>query len=149
MLENVLNLINGPVKELISNNQSIPEEKKTQAVNVTTHAVAEGLGKYLTADNMSKLAGLFNGGTVTTGSNSIVQSVESAVASALTQKVGLSGGIATAIATTVVPAVMNIISGKINDPNEKGFNLESLIHTFTTGSNDKGGILGTLGKLFG
>jgi len=151
MLENILSLIKGPVMEAITSNQAVPENKKPQAIEATTSAFAEGLKQNATPDNLAKLAGLLNGGSLSS-SSSLVQNMEGVISGALTQKVGLSQGIAATIATAVVPMVMSALSGKIKDPNEKGFNLESVLGSLTggkTGEGGIGGVLGSLGHLFG
>ena len=38
--------------------------------------------------------------------------------------------------------------GKIQDPNQKGFNLESVIGAFTGGGGKKGGLLNTIEGFF-
>jgi len=148
MLDNILNLVKDTVAHSISGNNNIPEEKKYQAVETTTHAVTDGLKNNLNLGNMSNLMNLFNGGSSAT-SNPITNNIIGTVTSELVQKVGLSQSVANIISTSVVPLVMSVISGKVNDPNEKGFNIESLIHTFSGSENNGNSILGSLGKLFG
>ena len=148
MLDNVLNLIKSTVSEVVSNNQAVPDDKKDQIVQTTTHALSEGLQQHLSLDNLSNLKDLFSEGPSGAGGNAMVQSLESTVTNALTQKVGLSQSMSNNISTTIVQAVVNVFTSKINDPNEKGFNLESLIGLFTGGDGNNGGILGKIGKLF-
>lgn len=150
MLDSILNLVKDTVAHTVNNNGSVPEDKKSQTVETTTHAVANGLKENFTLGNMSNLINLFKGQS-SASSNPITNNIASTVTSELIQKVGLSQSVANMISTTVVPLVMNLISGKVNDPNEKGFNLESLIETFSGGGGDNkgGGLLSSLGKLFG
>lgn len=156
MLDNILGLVKNTVSSGILNNSIVPENKKEQTVETTTKAMATGLKQNLSLDNIGNMMSLFGKGNNTaTNSNPITYNLQNTVASSLVKEVGLSQTIATAIAATVVPMVMKAISGKIEDPNEKGFNLESLIHSFSgqstnnqeTGSGNN--ILNTLGKLFG
>lgn len=153
MLDNILNLVKGPVMEAISNTQGIPENKKTLAMETTTQAFAEGLKQSATSENLAGLASLLNGGSFA-GNNSLVQNIEGVISSALTQKVGLSQAVASTIATTVVPLAMKAISGKLSDPGEKGFNLESVLGALaaTKGGDEgsqKGGLFSVLGHFFG
>ena len=149
MLDSILNLVKDTVANTVNSNGSVPEDKKSQTVETTTHAVANGLKENFTLGNMSNLINLFSSGS-SAGSNPITNNIASTVTSALIQKVGLSQSVANMISTTVVPLVMKVISGKVNDPNEKGFNVESLIETFSGGGDNKGGgLLSSLGKLFG
>lgn len=148
MLDSILNLVKDTVANTVNSNGGIPEDKKSQTVETATHAVTNGLKDNFTLGNMSNLINLFKGGN-STNSNPITNNIVSSVASELIQKVGLSQSVANMISTTVVPLVMKVISGKVNDPNEKGINIESLIETFSGGDSKGGGILSSLGKLFG
>lgn len=145
MLDNILNLIKDTVTQSIGKNKDVPEEKKVQAVNVTTQALANGLKENLHLGNLSHLTSLLKGGTAVE-KNPITHNIMGSVSSSLIQKIGLSPTIAGLIANSIVPLVMKVISGKVNDKNEKGFDVESLIQTFT--GKSKEGIMGKLGKLF-
>lgn len=138
--------------------------KKQQAVEETTKTVADGLKQNITPGNISGLKSLFTGGGASsiTG-NPIVQNIEKMVINTLIQKVGLSPNISNSVASSIVSAVAGNLSNKVQDPNEKGFDLQSLIGAFTGGgnktttsqntasaasTNHTGDILGTLGNLF-
>jgi len=153
MLENILELVKDQVLPAI-NKADIPEEKKQQAVDTTASTILDGLKDQLIPDNLSELMNLFGKGSGSSsfGSNVMVQTIQSSVVSALTQKVGLNSGIANTIAGVVVPAVVNMLSSKVEDSNEPGFNLESLVKSLTgsdSGNDGKGGLAGMLGSLFG
>lgn len=155
MLDNILNIVKEKAMDVVTGSNAIPEEKKLQTVEATTNALADGLKQNLHIGNISQLTSLFGGGSSPV-ENPMISSIKNNVINALTQKVGLSQGIATTIATTVVSAVMKTFSNKVNDPNDKGFNLDSLIGAFTggnggnaqNGESSAGGLLGSLGKLF-
>lgn len=143
MLDSIINLVKNEAFKAVTNNNSVPEEKKDAAVEATTSGIVDGLKDQLTPNNLSNLMNIFGGGS--TSSNSLASSVESSVVSSLIQKVGLSPGVANTIASTVIPAVMGMISKKHNDPNDS-FSIESLAKSLT---NNKGGVLGAIGGLFG
>lgn len=145
MLDNILNLIKDTVTQSIGKNKDVPEEKKVQAVNVTTQALTSGLKENLHLGNLSHLTSLFKEGS-SVEKNPVTHNIMGTVSSSLIGKIGLSPTIAGLIANSVVPLVMKVISGKVNDKNEKGFNVESLIQTFT--GKSKEGIMGKIGKLF-
>jgi hypothetical protein len=69
--------------------------------------------------------------------------------SELVKKVGLSQSVANTITSIIIPAVLSAISNKINDPKDKGFNINSLVEAFTGENSRQGGILNSLGKLLG
>ncbi|NDV57899.1 hypothetical protein [Bacteroides sp. 519] len=148
MLDNILELVKGTVSGAITGNSQVPEAKRTQAIETTADAVTDGLKQNFSLSNIGDLMSLF-GGSSSTQKNPITSSIENTVTNALVQKVGLSKAIAAGISSAVVPLVMNAISGKVNDPKEKGFSLEGLIESFSgKGDNDGGGLLGKLGGLF-
>jgi len=153
MLENIFNLVKNTVSGTVANNNAIPENKKAETIETTANAVTDGLKQNFSLGNVGHLMDLFKGST-SVQSNPVTNSIQSTVSNALVKQVGLSSTIATTIAAAVVPMVMKAISGKVNDPNEKGFNLESLIHSFGGGdgnneSNLESEVLGGLGKIFG
>lgn len=152
MLDNILKIVTEQVVPAITNNADIPDNQKENAVQATTSGILEGLKDHFIPDNLSDVANLFGGGAASSfGGSSMIQGIQSTVASALTQKVGLNGAVATTIASTVVPAVIGMFSNKVNDQNDSGFNVESLIKAFTGGGGNQGGggILGMLGGLLG
>lgn len=145
MLDNLLNLIKETVTHSIGNSKEVPEDKKAETVDVTTQALASGLKENLHPGNLSHLTSLFKKGS-SVEKNPVTTNIIGTVSNSLIQKIGLSSPIAALIANSVVPAVMKVISGKVNDPKEKGINVESLIQGFA--GKAEGGILGKIGKLF-
>jgi len=152
MLDNIIKLVKGPVMDAISGNNQIPEEKKDAAVETTTTTIVDKLKDQLIPDNLSEVVNMFGGGGKSAiGGSVMTQTIQAAVASALTSKVGLNAGIANTIANTVVPTVMKLFSDKVNDKNEPGFNIESIIKAFSGNkdNNSGGGLMGMLGGLLG
>jgi hypothetical protein len=148
MLDGILDLIKDQAMGAITNNANVPGDKKEAAIATTTSAIADGLKKNLSLDNVSSLLGLFSGGNSATSNNQTVNSIQTSVVSSLSEKVGLSKEVSGSIASAVVPALLQLLSKKSADTNDS-FSFESLLKSFTGGSSNGGGILGTLGKLFG
>ncbi|MEN9918559.1 MAG: hypothetical protein RL662_995 [Bacteroidota bacterium] len=152
MIEQLLELVKDQVVPAITGNASIPDDKKEAAVETTTSTIFDSLKDQLIPDNLTEVMNMFSGNSAAAsfGGNAMVQTVQTAVVSALTSKVGLDAGLANTIATTAVPMVMNMFTNKIKDDNEPGFNIQSLIETFTSAKGGAGGgLLGMLGGLFG
>lgn len=150
MLDNILNLVKDTVSKELTTSDMVPQEKQQQAVETTTHALADGLKDNLNIGNLANIMNLFKGNQPV-NNNPIVGNLQNNVISSLIQKVGLPQNTANMIATAIVPIVMKAISGKVQDPNEKGFDVQSLIQAF--GGNNAGdskvNILGSIGKMFG
>ena len=156
MLEQIVNLVKGKVGDIVSQHADIPEDKKEETVKATTTSLVEGLQQYLTADNMSALTSLL-GGAKTGGSTGqtggMLSGIQNKIASTLTSTVGLNASLAQTIASKVVPAVMSLFSKKVDDDNEPGFNVGSLLKGLTGGSSGSstggGGLMDMVGSLFG
>lgn len=151
MIENILKLVKSTVASSMADNANIPQAQQQKAVETTTTALTDGLKQNFTLDNMGNLMSLF-GNKSASQSNPIVKSLQSTVSGALVSKVGLSKSIANTISTTVVPMVVNAISSKVNDPNDKSFDIESLVGAFAksgSGGSTAGSLLSGLGKLLG
>ncbi|EGK02023.1 DUF937 domain-containing protein [Dysgonomonas gadei] len=144
MLDGIIDLVKDQALGAITNNAGVPADKKEAAVETTTSAVVNGLKDQLTPDNLSNILGIFSGGSAS--NSNLTSGLQSSVVSALSEKVGLSPAVANSIASTVIPAIMGLISKKHNDSNDS-FSLESLVESVT--GKQGGGILGTLGGLFG
>lgn len=146
MLNNILELIKGTVGNEVAQSNLIPEEKKEETVKTTAQAIGKGLEEHFTIDKISDLTSLFSKESSETN-HPVMSGISNTVISDLVQKVGLSKETASSFTSIVIPAVMKALSGKINDPNEQGFNLKSLISSIS-GSDSKGGILDSIKKFF-
>lgn len=151
MLDNILNLVKQEVLGTVTNNPEIPADKKDDVVQTTTSTIMNSLKDQMTHGNLSSITSLFGGSGVNNSTppatHPLVNTLQSSVASALNQKVGLNMNVATSIAAAVIPTIIGLFSKKVNDSNEPGFNVQSLIESFT-GSNSNS-ITSMLGKLFG
>ncbi len=158
MLDNILDLVKGPVVEAITKSKEVPTEKKEQAINTTTSAIANTLQNSITPDNISQLTNLFTGGSkATTGSNFLTDGITSTIVNVLSSKIGISKVAATAVASAIVPTLMKTLTNKISGGKSGGLDVGSLIGMFTgdntssastsTKSSPAGDVLGALGKL--
>lgn len=146
MLETILNLVKENVTSAVAGSPDVASDKQAAVVNTMTQGVTDGLKQNFTLNNMPDLMGLFGKGSSVEG-NPVTQNIIGTVATSLIQKVGLPQSVASLLSSKAVPLVMKAISGKVNDPNEKSINVESLIKAFS-GGEDNGGLLGKIGKLF-
>ncbi len=149
MLQDILNMIKSQASQVIANNTEIPEEKKTETVQATTQALAQGLKENVSLKNITQLANLFSGDSKVNNTMSpLLENLKSTVAGTLTGKVGLSAPVANSIAATVIPSLVRAFSSKVNDPNDK-FNLESIFESFAgEKAESHEGLLGKIGSMF-
>lgn len=130
MLDNILNIVKSTVSNVVSGSEEVPQEKKYQTVETATSAVADGLKRNFNVGNTSNLINLFVGNNASS-SNPIMGNIQNSVVSELVKKVGLPQSAANMVSAKIVPMIMSAISGKVNDPNEKGFDIQSLVRTFS------------------
>lgn len=148
MSKDILDLITKTVLGAISGNDSIPEDKKSEAASITSNAFLEGIKNNISLDNLSSITDIFSGSEGAAG-GSILDGIKSHIGSALTEKLGLSGDTAGSIASTVLPLITKLFSGG-DGASGGGIDINSLIGLVTGGdSKSAGGILGTIKKLFG
>lgn len=155
MKDKLINLVKDQVRNVLSQDPEIPEGKREETVNATTESLANGLKEYMTPENMPAIASLLGKGTAAEygfESSSMLSGIQSKIVSILTSKVGLKPQLAEKIAVSVIPAVTNFLSKETGD-GKGGFNLGSLISSFTGGSgqagtNSSGGIMDKIGNLF-
>lgn len=134
MLENIMDLVKGYVKDAVNGNADIPEDKKDLTVETAISALGGGI-----KDNLS---GLFN---TESGNNTTLANLQNTISSALVSKVGLNSNVSNLIASKLVPMVINTISGKVDDSNGSGFNLDSVIKAFSAENlTEKSGLFGAL-----
>lgn len=134
MLENIMDLVKGYAKDAVNGNADIPEDKKDLTVETAISALGGGI-----KDNLS---GLFN---TESGDNTTLTNLQNTISSALVSKVGLNSNVSNLIASKLVPMVINTISGKVDDSNGSGFNLDSVIKAFSAENlTEKSGLFGAL-----
>lgn len=154
MLEDVMNIVRSTVADVVAGSAEIPEGKKEQAVTVATGALIYGLKNNFNVGNMSNLIDAFVGEN-SFQSTAISGNIQNSIIDLLIREVGLPQSVSATISTKVVSEVMSIFSGKINDPDEKEFDLQSLVRAFSgttttvAGNHEDTNILSGLKNIFG
>jgi hypothetical protein len=154
----MLDLVKGHVTEAITKCKEVPVTQKKQAIDATTHAIADTLHSCITPENISQLTSLFTGKSkAASGSNFLTEGVKTAIINVLSQKFGLSKTVSGAIASSVIPPLMEILSSKVSGGSKSGggIDLGGLMGMFTGGSGKSsttadvaGSVIGALGGLF-
>ena len=147
MLENLLNLVKENAGDAIVNNPAIDNQFNDAAIGETSSHIIDGLKNEYSSGNIGGLMGLLNGGVQNIASNPIVGNIISSLAATLGNKFGVDATQAGQMAAKLVPTVISQLTSKINDPNDKSFDLQGIISAF--GGGGVGGMIGGLfGKLF-
>ena len=152
MLENLLTLVRENAQDAIVSNQAIPDQFNDAAIEETTNQLVSGLKYQFETGNVSGLIGLLNGGLSNVASNPIVSQIINSLTQSLAAKFGIGTQQANNAASMILAVVIPKLISKINDPNDKSFDLPSLAKEL--GGGGLGGMMGGLfggglGKLFG
>lgn len=147
MLDNLLNLVKENAGDAIVNNPAISNQFNEAAIGETASHIIDGLKSQYSSGNIGGLMGLLNNGGQDLATNPIVGNIVSSLAATLGNKFGVDASQAGNIAAQIVPTVLSQLTSKINDPNDKSFDLQGIISAF--GGGGIGGMVGGLfGKLF-
>ncbi|MEP6674626.1 MAG: hypothetical protein ABJA78_05710 [Ferruginibacter sp.] len=135
MLENLVNLVKQFAGDAVVNNPDVPNEHNDAVVAETTHAIAGGLQNELASGGLSNVMSLFNGSGTQGGimNNPVVSNIISNLTNTLKNKFGLGHDQATNVAGNLVPNVMTNLVNQTNDPNNKSFDINSIIGSLTGG----------------
>jgi hypothetical protein len=151
MLDQIMELVKSQVAKTVGGIDGIPAGKESAVVETTAASLVGGLKKNATLDGLGALLGGGGG-----AGKAMASSLSTGVVQALTSKLGLNPAVARTIASTVIPAVMSLLSKRVADKGEPGFNLESILGGLTGGvgggaggGGGLGGLLGGLGSLLG
>lgn len=147
MFENLLNLVKEHAGEAIVNNPAIPNEKNDEAIHATTNSIVDTLKGQLTSGNLSSIMDMFKGGGAAVNASSVGTAVHGNVVTDLMSKFGIDNAQASNIASSLIPKVMENFVSKTNDPNDKSFDVSSIVSSLGGGSA-AGGIGGMLKGLF-
>lgn len=161
MLESLQNLVREYAGDAIINNPAIPNERNEEAVADASSSIFSGLKTAVANGNTDDVQSLFSNGPAAAGTSPVAQNIQAGFAQNLMQKFGLDAGKAGGIASSLIPMVLQKLVHKTNDPNDKSFDLSSVIGSLTGGGGignimnslgggdkDGGGIMGKIGGMF-
>jgi hypothetical protein len=160
MLENLQNLVREYAGDAIINNPAIPNERNEEAVADVSSSIVSGLKTAVANGNTDEVQSLFKNGAAAAATSRVAQNIQAGFAQNLMQKFGLDPGKAGGIAGSLIPMVLQKFVHKTNDPNDKSFDLSSVLGSITGGGGignimnslggdkDGGGIMGKIGGMF-
>jgi hypothetical protein len=153
MLENLKQLVEENAGDAIINNPAIPNEKNEEAINEASASIFSGLKNAAQNGNLSEITNMFQGGEHALNNSPVVQNIQGGFIDKLKHKFGLDHGVASSVAGMLIPAVLQKFIRKTNDPQDKSFDLNSIIKSVTGGANagsdeSGGGILDKVKGLF-
>lgn len=163
MLDQLTALVKEYAGDAIITNPAIPNEKNDEAVGLASNSIVKGLKDTFTNGGISDVTKIFNGGEQDVTQSALTQNIKGNFVTDLISKFGLDQGKASQIASSLIPMVMAKFVHKTNDPNDKSFDLSSIIGGLTggnmgdmlgkisgnsTGSTEGGGLMDKVKGLF-
>jgi hypothetical protein len=143
MLEELFNLVKGNARDAVINNPVVPNEQNDAVVASATHSVAEELQGTLAGGGLQNVLSLFGGGGANGGSsllnNPIVSNIISNFTNKLTNDHGIAPDQAGGIAQNLIPSVLSNLINRTNNPNDSGFDINSIIGSLSGGASNTGG----------
>lgn len=160
MLENLFNLIKEQGQEAVIENPAVPNEQNNAVLASATSSVAEGLQGVLAGGGLSDIMSMFGGTHNSAASsnglsgllnNPIVGNIVRSFTDKLTNQHGIAQDQASGIAGSLIPGVISKLISRTQDPNDSGFDMNSIIGSLAGGGTQGGGfdLQGLLGKFGG
>lgn len=148
MFENLLDLVKQNAGDAIINNPAIPNEHNDAAIQTAAGGIMDHLKGMVASGGTESISGLLSGGDLS--NNPEVAKISGSVAGSLASKFGISSEQATGVAASLIPMVMGSLVKKTNDPNDKSFDMGSIISAVAGGNTGGiGGLLNTAKSIFG
>lgn len=144
MFDELFKLVQGESGEQIINNPQVPNEQNDAAIETTTSSIFDGLKSQVAGGNGADVLSLLGGKSSVQG-NPLVGGLTANVTNSLMEKLGIDNPAAKQIAATLVPVVIGKLVSRTNDPNDNGFDINSIFGSLTGGKSDQfnlGGLLG-------
>ena len=145
MFDQLLSLVKENAGNDIINNNAIPNERNEEAIETATHSITDSLKGAVQSGNFSDVMNLFNGGN-NVSSLPLTQHMQGNFIDKLMQQFGLSNSQAGGIASSIIPNVLGKLVHKTNDPNDKSFDLTSILSQFGGSGFDVSSVLNKLGS---
>ena len=143
MINDIINLVKEHAGDFIESETAIQPNQKQEAIETTANSLVEGLKNEVKLGNVGGLMGLLNNKEGIQGllSNEVVINIMQHLSSALISKFNLDEGAASNISSKIIPQVIDVLTKRINDPNDNTFDVQKIMSSFG-GMGSFGGMLG-------
>jgi hypothetical protein len=147
MFEQLLQLAQNHIGESINGQSDVPQEQQGNVVNTTSESIVSTIMEQVGGGNMSGVMEMLSGKETQAGSPAVNSIAENVITSLMTKN-GLSQSAAASIAQTAIPAVMNMLNGKINNAQASGgMDIAGMLGGLTGGGHSAGGASDLIGGL--
>lgn len=126
MLDQLLKLVEQNATQAIIANKAIPDQLNNAAIKEVTNQIFNGIKGQVTRGDMSQVIDLFQTSNSKTQSP-VITSIIDTVSTSLAGKFQIAPDVARSVANSIVPAVMNQVIKKTNDPKDIDFDLQQML----------------------
>lgn len=126
MLDQLLKLVEQNATQAIVDNKAIPDQMNNAAIKEVTNQIFNGIKGQVTRGDMAQVINLFQTGNSKTQSPVITSIIET-VTTSLAGKFQIAPDVARSVASSIVPAVMNQVIKRTNDPKDIDFDLQQML----------------------
>ena len=149
MLEQLLNLVKEHWTDAVVKNNAVPNEINDNVMSEASTSILDGLKDMVSQGKIEDPAGLLKGGNLSSD-NPALSGISNKVSENLGSKFGLSSETTSSIASSLLPKVLGSLFGKAQDPNEKGFDISTILGALTGGNKEEeSGLMGAISKYGG
>lgn len=145
MLDQILNLVKQYGQQSVVDNPDVPNQYNNQVMAEAASTITNGFQNMASGGGLQSILSLFTGGQGQGNggglmSNPIVSMMVGHLANRLVSNMNLNPATANSIANNIIPNVINSMVSKTvsSEPQDSGFNLNSLIGSLTGGGNNTG-----------
>jgi len=144
MLDQILNLVKQYGQQSVVDNPEVPNQYNNQVMAEAASTITNGFQNMASGGGLQSILSLFTGGQSQGQgnggllSNPIVSMMVGHLANRLVSNMNLNPATANSIANNIIPNVINNMVSKTasNEPQDSGFNLNSLIGSLTGGGSN-------------
>lgn len=145
MLDQLLNLAEGPLEEMLSGmNQSNPKS----SASVLKESIFSSLQKQVVSGELDGVKEMFSG-SETSPSAPVINQLQGNVSEGLMEKLGISKEQAMGIAAAALPMIMNFFNKRVNDAPQDNQDIMSSVVAALHGGSGKVNPTDLLGSLMG
>jgi len=148
MLENLFDLVKQHAGDAVINNPDVPNEQNDAVMSEASNSIVGGLQNALAGGNIKDVLSLFSGNQ-SVQNNNVAQNIQGGFIDNLMSKFGLNQSQAGGIASSLIPAVLQKLVHKTNDPNDSSFDLQGILNNFSGGKTSAFDINSLMNKFKG
>lgn len=136
-MEQILSMIRQSSQEVVEQNPDIPNEQNETVSNIASESIIGSIQNMISNGGAGDLMSMFTGGGADQD-HPVMQTVNSDLTGNLASKLGISSDKASGIAGSILPMIISKLFNR-SGSGGGGFDLSSLIGSFTGGQGGGGG----------